>query len=58
MWRHGDNMPREYSCFLLAGDPEGNVPIRSPLLFGHFPKCIRCSVSIAEKSLQYSLGIS
>jgi hypothetical protein len=27
----------------------GNVPIGSPLLFGHFPKCIRYSVNIVKK---------
>jgi hypothetical protein len=32
--------PRRFPCFLLAGDLEGNVPIGSPLLFGHFPKCL------------------
>jgi hypothetical protein len=33
----------------LAGDTLGNVPSGSPLLFGHFPKCIRYSVKVAEK---------
>jgi hypothetical protein len=32
----------------LAGDPEGNAPIGSPLLLGHFPKCLHYSVSIPE----------
>jgi hypothetical protein len=41
--------PRGVPCFLLAGDLEGNAPIRSPLLFGHFPKCLHYSVIIAEK---------
>jgi hypothetical protein len=27
----------------------GNALIRPPLLFGHFPKCLRYSESIAEK---------
>jgi hypothetical protein len=27
----------------------GNAPNRSPLLFGHFPKCARYSVKVAEK---------
>jgi hypothetical protein len=40
---------RGFPCFLLAGDLEGNVPMGSPLLFGHFPKCRCYSVSIAEK---------
>jgi hypothetical protein len=43
------NRPRGYSCFLLAGDMLGNAPSRSPLLFGHFPKCIHYSVKVAEK---------
>ncbi len=30
-------------------DPKENAPIRSPHLFGHFPKCLHHSVSIAEK---------
>jgi hypothetical protein len=38
-----------FPCFLLAGDREGNAPIGSPLLFGHFSKFLRYSVSIAEK---------
>jgi hypothetical protein len=42
--------PWGFPCFLLTGDPVKNVPIRSPLLFEHFPKCIRYSVSIAERS--------
>ncbi len=33
----------------LAGDTLGNVPSGSPLLFGHFPKCIHYSVKVAEK---------
>ncbi len=33
----------------LAGDTLGNVPSGSPLLFGHFPKCIRYSIKVAEK---------
>jgi hypothetical protein len=37
-------------CFQLDGDLVGNAPIGSPLLFRHFPKCIHCSVSIAEKA--------
>jgi hypothetical protein len=41
------NGPRGSPCFLLAGDPVGNAPIMSPLLFGHFPKCIRCQYSLA-----------
>jgi hypothetical protein len=46
------------SCFLLAGDPEGNVPIWSPLLFGYFPKCLCYSVSITETVYNPLLGIS
>jgi hypothetical protein len=42
--------PRRFPCFLLAGDPEGNAPIGSPLLFRHFPKYLHYSVSIAEKA--------
>jgi hypothetical protein len=38
-----------YPCFLLAGDMLGNAPSRSALLFGHFPKCIRYWVKVAEK---------
>ncbi len=41
--------PRGFPSLLLAEDPERNAPIRSPLLFGHFPKFLRYSVSIAEK---------
>jgi hypothetical protein len=41
--------PRGFPCFLLAGDSEGNAPIGSPLLLGHFPKCSHYSVSIAEQ---------
>ncbi len=41
--------PRGYPCYLLAGDPEVDVPIGSPRLFGHFPKCLCYSISIAEK---------
>jgi hypothetical protein len=33
----------------LAGDTLGNVPSGPPLLFGHFPKCIRYSIKVAEK---------
>ncbi len=36
-------------CFLLAGSLVGNVPIVSPRLFGHFPRCIHFFVSVAEK---------
>jgi hypothetical protein len=43
------NRPRGYPCFLLAGDTLGNAPSGSPLLFGHFPKCIHYSVKVAEK---------
>jgi hypothetical protein len=43
------NRPRGSSCFLLAGDPVGNAPIGSPLLFQHFPKCIRYAVNITKK---------
>jgi hypothetical protein len=43
------NRPRGYPCFLLAGDTQGNALSRSPLLFGHFPKCILYSVKVAEK---------
>jgi hypothetical protein len=41
--------PSGFPCFLLAKNLEGNAPMRSPLLFGHLPKCLRYSVSIAEK---------
>jgi hypothetical protein len=44
------NRPRGYPCFLLAGDTLGNVPSGSPILFGHFPECIRYSVKVAEKA--------
>jgi hypothetical protein len=40
--------PRDFPCFLLAGDLDGNAPIGSPLLSGHFPTPY--SVSIAEKT--------
>jgi hypothetical protein len=40
---------RGVSLFPMAGDLEGNAPIGSSLLYGHFPKCLRYSVSIAEK---------
>jgi hypothetical protein len=43
------NRLRGYPCFLLAGDMLGNVPNGSPLLFGHFPKCIHYLVKVAEK---------
>ncbi len=43
------NCLRGYPCFLLAGDMLGNAPSGSPLLFGHFPKCIHSSVKVAEK---------
>jgi hypothetical protein len=33
----------------LDVDLEENTPIGSPLLFGHFPKCLHYSVSIPEK---------
>jgi hypothetical protein len=33
----------------LAGDTLGNAPSGSPLLFGHFQKCICYSVKAAEK---------
>jgi hypothetical protein len=33
----------------LAGDTLGNAPSGSPLLFGHFPKCICYSVKVPEK---------
>jgi hypothetical protein len=49
-----DNRPRGLFCILLARDPVGNVPVGSPLSFGHFPQCIRY-VNIAEmvsKTLQ------
>jgi hypothetical protein len=36
---------RGSSCFLLARDPVGNGPHGPPHFFGHFPKCIRYSVS-------------
>jgi hypothetical protein len=36
-------------CFLLDGDLAGKVPIGSPLLFGHFLRWIRYSLSLAEK---------
>jgi hypothetical protein len=42
------NRPRGYPRFLLAGVMLGNAPSESPLLFGHFPKCIRYSVKVAE----------
>jgi hypothetical protein len=41
--------PKGTLYFLLAGDLVENAPIVSPLLLGHFPKCIHYSVSIAEK---------
>jgi hypothetical protein len=41
--------PKGFLCILLAGDPEGNAPIASPLLIGHFLKCLHCSVGIPEK---------
>ncbi len=41
--------PRGFPCFLLAGDTVGNAPIGSQLYFGHFAKCLRYSLSIAEK---------
>jgi hypothetical protein len=41
--------PRGFPCFLLAKDPQGNAPIGSPLLFGHFPKYLHYALSIAEK---------
>ncbi len=41
--------PRGFLCFQLAGGLEGNAPIGSPLLFGHFPKSLHYSVGIAEK---------
>jgi hypothetical protein len=44
-----DNRPRGCPCFLLAGDTLVNALSRSPLIFGHFPKCIRYSVKVAEK---------
>jgi hypothetical protein len=40
--------PRGSPGFLLAGDLMENVVIGSSILFGHFPKCILYSVSIAE----------
>ncbi len=43
------NRPKWSPCFLLAGDTMGTVPIGSLLILGHFPKCFRYSVSIAEK---------
>jgi hypothetical protein len=43
------NRLRVYPCFLLAGDTLRNPPSGSPLLFGHFPKCICYSVKVAEK---------
>jgi hypothetical protein len=43
------NRPRGFLCFLLAGGTLGNAPSRSPLLFGHFPKCIRYSLKVAKK---------
>jgi hypothetical protein len=43
--------PKGPPYFLLARDQVGNSPIGSPLFLGHFPKCIRYSVSYAEKSL-------
>jgi hypothetical protein len=55
-----------FPCFLLDGDPVGNAPIPSPLLYEHFPKCVQYFVSVAErspipfghfpKSRQYSLA--
>jgi hypothetical protein len=33
----------------MAGDTLGNAPSGSPLLFGHFPKCIRYLLKVAEK---------
>jgi hypothetical protein len=50
------NRPRGYPCFLLAGDTLGNVLSGSPLLFGHFPKCIPYSVQVAEKVFNISLA--
>ncbi len=59
LWGNGQKMPQicgdtvaigwGASCFLLAGDLVRNVPIGSSLLFGHFPKSIHYSVSVAEK---------
>ncbi len=42
--------PRGCPRFLLAGDLEGNASFGSPPLFGHFPKCLRHSVSISENA--------
>jgi hypothetical protein len=41
--------PKGFPCFPLAGEPEGNAPTGPPLLFEHFPKCLRYSLSIEEK---------
>ncbi len=41
--------PRGFPFFLLAEDPERNAPIRSPLLFEHFLRCLRNSVSISAE---------
>ncbi len=43
------NWPRGPPCFQLARGPVVNEPTGSPLLCGHCPKCIRYSVSTAEK---------
>jgi hypothetical protein len=42
--------------FLWAGDKVGNAFIRFPLLFRHFPKCLRYSV--AEKVSNTLLAFS
>ncbi len=34
----------------MAGDMLGNAPSGSPLLIGHFPKCIGYSIKVAEKA--------
>ncbi len=50
------NRPRGLH-FLLAEDTVGNATIRSSLLFGHFPKCNYYALNLAQKGLQFSLGL-
>ncbi len=44
------NRPSGYPCFLLARHTLGMRPVGSPLLFKHFPKCIRYSVKVLKRS--------
>jgi hypothetical protein len=39
----------------LAGDTLGNAPSRSPLLFGHFPKCIHYSIKVVAEKVSNAL---